>query len=225
MCSALYYKRTNWIHDYFDDDPLSLPIGISLFLINMQCLNQLNTTSINDRFYIYLHWTLNFSKNFGQWKLRKKDVLAIHSILKRVTLTSENFPIQIPFFLRSIHKTRSDVRGAFDIDTLDGRLQLLLWWKNSYLHEIKSIKHVSDIKLRNSILFPWKTFYPSKSNYAYLYKPWMRNKNIPYFLGCIWESREDLKALCDVASDLGIATLLNWWRKYGQFEYHGLEFK
>ncbi len=197
-----------------------MPKGISLFLINLQILEKFDLNSIEDRMYLYLHWSLNFSKKFGEWKLRKKDIKVLNSIvIKQSKNNSELSAIRLPFFLTSIHRTRSDINNAFNLKTLDGSLNFLKWWKNSYRHEVKLISYPIDIKLKNIILYPWSSFSFNKANISYLYKPWSKHKVIPHFLGSIWESREDLKNLYDAYSDIGVISLINWWTKDGLKDY------
>ncbi|MBB5497140.1 glycosyltransferase involved in cell wall biosynthesis [Paraburkholderia sp. MM5384-R2] len=117
--------------------------------------------------------------------------------------------IPLPRFLAFITTKRLDLRSAFDLTTLTGRLACLSWWAQHGHREYKRIKWIQP-PIGGAMLEPEK---PAVDD----------SPHVPRFLSQIVGERPDLQAAFGpLHTFVSRLNCLSWWVEHGQHQYPAL---
>ncbi|MGF6414546.1 glycosyltransferase involved in cell wall biosynthesis [Paraburkholderia sp. MM5482-R2] len=121
---------------------------------------------------------------------------------------SSNIPV--PRFLALITTGRPDLRSAFDLTTLTGRLACLSWWAEHGYLEYKRIKWAQP-PIGGGLLEPTQ---PAVDD----------GPHVPRFLSQIVGERSDLHAAFgSLYTFVGRLNCLSWWLEHGQSQYRAIK--
>ncbi|NKJ49764.1 glycosyl transferase family 1 [Burkholderia sp. SG-MS1] len=122
----------------------------------------------------------------------------------------ESGAMPLPRFLALITTERPDLRSAFDLTTLTGRLACLSWWEDHGHREYKRIKW-TQAPIGGAMLEPEQVRADG-------------GPHIPRFLSLIVTERPDLQAAFGpLESFTGRLNCLSWWLEHGQFQYRAIK--
>ncbi|MFM0499351.1 glycosyltransferase family 4 protein [Paraburkholderia caffeinilytica] len=113
--------------------------------------------------------------------------------------------IPLPRFLNLICHDRADLRQAFDLKTLTGRLAALTWWDSEGQFAYPVIQWST-----NALLPTLLASEPAPGTGA---------ATVPKFLESIRRDRADLTAAFDTSTRAGATALVSWWQNHGRKEY------